>query len=250
MGGSRRVNSFRRPAPGSPLFRSGKRNQNKRALLVRPMSADMTAVELFHKDGHSANVWYCGKCRIVAKTQEGAEKCCAERLCSCGKPLRRYSLKCNECDHRDFKAKCDREEEERFDKATKVLAKDWDGEQCYYEDHYFETVDEFMEWAEDNFINESHYPDYIWNAENQGVRKADIEDIITNCVDSLWEDADESDLNGVDELQAAVDAFNEANKSVKCYMVDFSTAIILDEIPQETGDSVDMAGQPSGFGDC
>jgi hypothetical protein len=162
--------------------------------------------------------------------RQDAEECCAERLCACGKPLRCYSLECDECDRREFKAK----EEERFEKATKVLAKDWTGEKCYYKHNYFETIDEFLEWAENNFINESQYPKYIWNAKNQGVDKADLGDLLERVVESMWDDADYNDLSGVDELQAAVDAFNEANESVKSYMVDFSTAILLE--PQGDAD--------------
>ena len=30
----------------------------------------MSAVELFHQDGHSAHVWYCDKCRHVADTKK------------------------------------------------------------------------------------------------------------------------------------------------------------------------------------
>jgi hypothetical protein len=196
----------------------------------------MSAVELFHQDGHSAHVWYCDKCRHVADTKKKAEECCTGRLCSCGKPVRHYSIRCDECDSRDFKAKCEREENERFEKATKVSANDWTGDQCYYEDHYFESVEDFMEWAENNFVkwaennfvNPSHYPNYIWQASNQGVRKADIEDVIANCVDSLWEGAGCDDLNGVAELQSAIDAFNKANESVTVWMVDYSTAIVLE----------------------
>lgn len=188
----------------------------------------MPAIELFHKDGHSAGVWYCDKCRAVSLTKEQADACHGERLCACGKPTStRYNPKCRECDDRDFKAKCEREEEDLFDKAAKIASKDWSGDQCYYEDHYFDSVEDFLDWAENNFIEPSHYPEYIWQAHNQGVRKADIEDVIANCVDSLWEDADYSDLNGVDELQAAIDAFNKANESITVWMVDYSTAIIL-----------------------
>ena len=46
----------------------------------------------------------------------------------------------------------------------------------------------------------------------------------------MWEDAAVDDLNGVDELQTAVDAFNEANKSVTVWMVDCSTAILVEPV--------------------
>jgi hypothetical protein len=44
----------------------------------------------------------------------------------------------------------------------------------------------------------------------------------------MWEDAELGDLNGVDELQAAIDAFNKANRPVVCWMVDYSTAILIE----------------------
>jgi len=192
------------------------------------------AIELFHQDGHSAQVWYCSKCRCVAKTKEEADRCCGPRFCSCGATLHsQYAIQCNDCDNRKWKEQAAKDEAERFAKATKIAESDWAGEQCYYNDHYFDSPEEFREWAENEFSETEQLPAYIWNARNQGVRKANREDLIDDILSDLWEDAAEDDLNGITELQAAIDAFNQANESVCCWMVDFSTAIVLSEASKD-----------------
>lgn len=65
-------------------------------------------------------------------------------------------------------------------------------------------------------------------AKNIGLRKATTEDLIERVLEGAWEDADSDDLNGLDELQTAVNAFNEANSGIDVYMVDYSEAIVLD----------------------
>ncbi len=40
----------------------------------------MNATELFHQDGKTANVFYCGKCRIVKRSKEEAETCWCDSL--------------------------------------------------------------------------------------------------------------------------------------------------------------------------
>ena len=66
--------------------------------------------------------------------------------------------------------------------------------------------------------NGEHYEDdivpipaYAWACRDIGVRLATTESMIESILDEMWEDADENALNGVEELEAAVCAFNEAN---------------------------------------
>jgi len=53
--------------------------------------------------------------------------------------------------------------------------------------------------------------------------------VTCNLLDNMWDDADTSDLNGVEELEAALKAFNEANESVQMWEVDYSTAIMVQD---------------------
>ena len=192
----------------------------------------MPAIELFHQDGRTAGAWYCEKCRAVHGTEEGATLCHGESLCACGKPTRsRYDNQCQDCNSKAWRERMDREEMARYEKAVKVPQAEWTGYQVFWDDRYFDTVEEAVEHAE---ADGGSTPEYIWAAKNQGVPKATIEDLVSRLVEDMWEDAEVDDLNGVDELQTAVDAFNEANKSVTVWMVDYSAAIIVNQIEPET----------------
>ena len=92
---------------------------------------------------------------------------------------------------------------------------------------YFESVDEFLEWAEDNYAGPGHVPVYVWACEDIGIRGATLDDFTSNTLDGMWEDAELDDLNGVPELEAAIALFNEANKSISVWSPDYSKAIML-----------------------
>lgn len=185
----------------------------------------MSAIELFHQDGHSAGVFYCSNCRSVRDTQAMAEGCCGDRLCACGKPTKsRYAEQCRECDSKAWRERMAREEMERYEKAVKINAADYDGDQVFWGDKYFDSVDDAVEHAESGGMP---IPEYVWATKDQGVRKARIEDLLDQVIESMWEDADYDDLNGIPELEKAISEFNEANSGVVVWMVDFSTAILI-----------------------
>jgi hypothetical protein len=189
----------------------------------------MSAIELYHQDGHSAGIFYCSQCRCVARTIEEAEACHGEHKCACGKDLTGqpyYKTQCDDCDNKAWRERQTREEFARFEKATKIKESEWTGDQVYTDDdRYFADVTEAIEHCE---ADGGETPEYIWVAKNQGVRLATIEDLAERLLEDMWEDAELGDLNGVDELQAAIDAFNKANRPVVCWMVDYSTAILIE----------------------
>src|SRR5690242_14758570 len=124
---------------------------------------------------------------------------------------------------------------EKFEKAQKIAAPDWSG--WIFCDgvgpNYFESVDSFLEYAEDAFDDPSHVPDYVWAAEDRGVKAANIEDILESVIESMWEDAESSDLHGVEELDAAIRKFNEANEGISVYYPDYSKAIMLAAVSEK-----------------
>jgi hypothetical protein len=187
----------------------------------------MSAIELFKADGKSAEVFYCSQCRIVHRTQEEAEFCHGERICACGKKIESIhsrQIKCSDCDGLEWKEKERKREAERFEAAIKIKAADYSGEHVYCGDSYYDSVDE----AIDQFL-EGQEPDYIWACQDKSLPTVDLEDITCNLIDNMWEDADTSDLNGIDELEAALTAFNEANKSIRMWEPDYSTAILIEK---------------------
>jgi hypothetical protein len=76
-------------------------------------------------------------------------------------------------------------------------------------------------------------PEYVWACKNIGVPLATTESLYENLLENMWEEADVNDLNGVDELEDAVTAFNEANKSIHVYHPDYSKAILISKRKNE-----------------
>jgi hypothetical protein len=184
----------------------------------------MAAIELFKQDGAAAGIFYCSECKIVSRTQEEAEWCHGEKLCACGKKITQgyFQRKCGDCDGIEWKEKQRQKESERFEAATKIKASEYSGEHVMCGDEFYESVEE----AIDQFL-EGQEPEYVWACRDHGLPIVDVEDVISNLLDNMWDDADTSDLYGLNELEAALKAFNEANKSIRIWEPDYSTAVLV-----------------------
>jgi hypothetical protein len=185
------------------------------------------AIELCKlQDGEykGTGIFYCSECRVVHPNKEQAEWCHGERLCACGSKVTQgyFQRLCSECDRKEWREKEAKREQERFDAAKKITAAEYDGAHVYLGDKYFDSVEE----AIDEFL-EGQEPEYVWACTDHGIRKAELEDVTQSIVENMWEDADTNDLNGLDELQTAIDAFNKANESLQMWEPDFSTAILV-----------------------
>lgn len=185
------------------------------------------AIELFHSDGKPSGIWYCSECRAVHADQHKAQSCHGITHCgTCGKEIGKrqpyYRTQCDECSNNEWREKQAKEEFERYTKAVKIKASEYTGPQVFFGDRYYETVEDAIDGFDDP-------PEYVWSAKNVGLRKASIEDLIERILENAWEDADIDDLNGIEELESAVDAFNEANAGIPVYMVDYNEALVLDE---------------------
>lgn len=188
------------------------------------------AIELYKQDGTATGIYYCSECRVVYPSKEAASRCHGKVLCACGDVLTDYydrrrgtCVNCNLTDYREREAK---QEKERFEKAEKIPAAEWD-DWVYLGDEYYQCVEDAL----DGYL-EGHEPEYVWAAKNVGLPMATIDNIIEQVCDGGWEDMDSDDLDGVDELEAAIAAFNEANRDKQVYQVDYSKAIlILKEAP-------------------
>lgn len=185
-----------------------------------PMSQ---AVELYKKDGSPAGVFYCSECRVVFPDQLQAENCHGERLCACGKKIEmRYHKSCSDCEYKQDRERLAAKELERFEKAKKITPAEYTGEWVFDADQYYASIEEAL----DRYL-EGQEPEYVWACQNAGLPRASSDGIIEHLLDNAWEDADASDLNGVDELNAAIEAFNKANASIAVYLPDYTTAILV-----------------------
>jgi hypothetical protein len=190
----------------------------------------MSAIELFKADGTTAGIFYCSECKVVARTKEEADFCHGERLCACGKTIKRYgSYKvCEECEHKEWVLKESKKEWDRFEKATKITEAEYTGDHVLDGDEFYESVDEAIDRYE-----EGQEPEYVWACKTHGLPTVDLEDVTCNLLDNMWEDAGTSDLNGLEELEAALTEFNKANESIQLWEPDYSTAILVSPRKEE-----------------
>lgn len=186
----------------------------------------MNSIELYHQDGTSSGVFYCTKCRCVNRSKEEADKCCEPTKCQhCGAETGiRFYLTCEKCE-RANRAKL---EADRFEKAKKLT--EWDG-WVYLEgtgsDGYSESLDDFWDNWENDHAEGDEKPKYVWSCKKNHFAVADVSDITDRICESAYSDFDPDDLNGLDDLKAAIDKFNEANKDVVSYEPDYDVAILL-----------------------
>jgi ribosomal protein L40E len=183
----------------------------------------MNAVSLLKPDGTETDISICGKCGAPARGRTNfdvSERCCT--CWECGKPLetstQHYDHYHQDCD----RARRDRIDAARLEKAE--LIEDYDGP-VYFEgghgsfgDSYFADVHELAEWLDDQ--DERDRPEFVHCCTSSPVAGLDLDSILESACEESFEDA-EDHLNGRDELQKAVDAFNGANKGVLSWDVDF-----------------------------
>lgn len=198
----------------------------------------MNAKELFHQDGKTAGVYYCGECRIVAKTREQADECCAPykcAYCGCAVPRKNYRTACADC----IAANDEKKERERFEKAEKV--EEWEGpvfcDAASYNEGFFPSLGELFDYfgCEANFDENGSegIPAYVWTCRVIPFVSYDVGSIKESL--EGYEDW-EGDTDGDDELQAALDAWAEKNKGRVRWEPDYSRAVVLDKSNPEFSD--------------
>jgi len=185
----------------------------------------MNAIELFQKDGKQTGAFYCEKCRLIYQSSERANQCCNNYHCNyCGKDTgSRFRLICDPCQELKFENK----EKERFEKSEKLTSYDgWVYSEGHgYKDGYFESLEDFYDWASE--LDENDWPEYVWTCTPNYFVQADIQDISQQICDNSHEDFDFDDLDGIQELEKALDQFNEKNNSVCSYEVNYKQSVLV-----------------------
>jgi hypothetical protein len=178
----------------------------------------------------ATGVFYCSECRCVYPNEAAADNCHGEHICDCGNRIdQRYYAKCSACQSKQWKEEQDAKERERFEKAEKVTYADYKGGMLFDGDRYHDDLE-----ALEDHLFDAPLPEYVWACKDVGVPKANSESIIENMLENMWEDADHNDLNGLAELDAAIDAFNAANESINVWEPDYTTAILLLKEPDRS----------------
>lgn len=114
-----------------------------------------------------------------------------------------------------------------FEKAEKVT--DWDGwfyiEGMGYNEGYFENLEDLEEWLEMEEIEDR--PKYAWTCDAKRICYLDYGSIIEQFTDDAYEYWEPEMLSGKEELEKALDAFNELNKDQVSYYPGYKKAFLI-----------------------
>lgn len=180
----------------------------------------MNPQELYLKNGNPTGVWFCEKCRNVARTQQAAEACCTPAICQkCGASIEeKYWQYCNACLALNTKEKA----AELFKKATKVPDteyRDWvtDGDEGFWGDtaEYLESLDG------------GEPAPYLWACLPRRFVVVDTDQILEHIGEHSYDDFDACDIDGWEELKAAIAVFEEVNKDKVVYEADYTRAVLI-----------------------
>jgi hypothetical protein len=184
----------------------------------------MNAIELFRADGTPTGIYHCEKCRIVHRTKQFADKCCAPLLCACGAGCPQYYTACDECRRKKYVEK----ERARFEAAEKVT--EWSGavfsDGYGLNEGYFSSVADFLDyWASEH--DEEELPEYVWTCDSHSFCQLNYDHIIENATQESYDDWDRDEIEGAEALKAAIETFNEVNKHHVSWEPNFKRALLL-----------------------
>lgn len=191
----------------------------------------MNSVQLIRPDnGQPTRIWICGVCG--AESAKGITDLCCAPCSTCGGAAKKNDMgECSDCRRRRF------DEKERA-RLANLAAKakqepNWSG-WVYSEsynggsDGFFDSPEEFMGRINDDIDRDPDLgrPEFVWATVSRPIVNIDVDDVIGLITEDRPEDWEESDLNGVDELKAALAAFNAANTALM-YEPDFTVIVPL-----------------------
>ena len=160
-------------------------------------------------------------------------------------------------DKHALSAASQRRDEAAFTKAVHVAAADWDGWVCDG-DSYYENVEDYLDrWVSDQEEGGPieavlvGLPRYLRAAIPESViQELDVARVVERQLDERgWEDCSTDDLEGVADLQAALDRFVEANAAIISHRMDRKTAILLgDDVKEQVALDLARAVSDSVYG--
>lgn len=191
----------------------------------------MNAVFLKRPDGVETDISICGECGSPARGRTNfdlSQKCCT--CWECGGALTAEGKK----QRRSYHDQCERDRRARIDAArmeNATLVDKYDGPvYCEgvpggsYGDGYFSDIGELADMLDDGDVDESVTREEFAYCCKSRATVLDIDSALENLTEEMFDDAMDH-LNGLDALMAAVEAFNEANKDLLTWDVDYSRKV-------------------------
>lgn len=177
----------------------------------------MNATNLFHADGKPSKVWFCSACRMTGADQDAAERCCRPNVCACGAEIdERYYATCKACREKVSEGR----ELAKFQAAEKV--ENYDGpvysDGLGWNEGYFSNLEEMMDE-----IPPEEWPEYVWTCDVTPTVSLSFGNLIDNI--EFPENQDEHDLDGVKELEEALEAFNKKNENMTSWNPNYKACV-------------------------
>lgn len=127
-------------------------------------------------------------------------------------------------------------EAERFEKAEKIT--DWSGpvycEGIGYSDGYFHNMEELLDHLDSDDDEEvCERPKYAWACDSNPCCWLDYGSIIEDATQEAHESFDAGQLHGEDELKAALERFNEANKGFVSWTPNYKRAVLIPDLASD-----------------
>jgi len=155
-------------------------------------------IQLALPDGRpTQEAWLCSACTRVWTDKDSASRCCTCSYCGSFKTWTSGATVHLECQVQKSK-EADRV---ALEKAELV---EWDGGPIYFDDKVYDSPEDVL----DAFL-EGHAPEFIFATEQTNFF-FDLDGALENACDQHHDDMRDN-LEGIDELQSAVDKFNEQN---------------------------------------
>lgn len=186
----------------------------------------MNTKPLYFENEIPSGFYLCTACNVVYQSEQSASVCCTCSKCSKPTGLRTRSF-CDSCTLENVEER----EAGRFKEAEKVQESEW-GSFVYLEgtgrDGYSSNVEEFKDNWESDHDPEDEFPSYVWACKPVYFVKAEIDSILDGICDNAYEDFDPHyDLNGIKELEDALEKFVKVNEKVCAYEIDYTKAILI-----------------------
>lgn len=168
--------------------------------------------------------YQCSNCGVSYIYKDAAEACCSQKKCEdCGEllPTRWCRTVCNRC-----------HEKRRFEKAEKLES--WDGyiycaKGYGYNDGYFETVDDLIDYCHDHGLAP---PKYAFVCEEQR-HEIDVDAALENMLEDAYEDAGDH-LQDEKELRDFIAEWNK-KQYIVTYYPDYSRVVLINNGEEVSG---------------
>lgn len=202
----------------------------------------MNPKEIYTKndDGEfiASGVWFCGKCKTVpvmvmsdGSSKGNAEKCCKPKFCKCGKEIKNYHTRCQDC----LNEIATNASNKRYGETPKICLSKYKEDMVYSPDleKYIDIDDIECHFDENADLSKERF----FGVCKRYLPQIDfIEHYEESVLDDFCDDGGEllvTLTDGVDDFKKAQEALFEANSNKYIYNVDSNLAVIFPN-PEDT----------------